>query len=130
MRSHIVREAISVQGLAKSFGTHRQTDIMLLLHKKGNFFLGIITDDDLRITFDYGFLAPPLLDAEVLLDFEKTCKDLERSDSTTRHARPEAEALWYMSQSQVGNLIIHILKGSLCVCLHRYQWFSFTCNFS
>ena len=116
--------------LHKNFAIHSfQTDIMLLLHK-GIFFLGIITDDDLRITFDYGFLAPPLLDAEVLLDFERTCKDLERSDSTTRHARPETEALWYMSQSQVGNLIIHILKGSLCVCLHRYQWYSFTCNFS
>ena len=119
MRSQIVREAISVQGLARYFGTQRQTDIMLLLHKKGIFFLGIITDDDLRITFDYGFLAPPLLDAEVLLDFEKTCKDLERSDSTTRHARPETEALWYMSQSQVGNLIIHKKDLSVSVCTER-----------
>ena len=35
---------------------------------------GIVTDDEFRLTFNYNFLAPPLLDAEVLEDFEEKKK--------------------------------------------------------
>jgi hypothetical protein len=69
--------------------------------------------------FDYNFLAPPLLDAELLLEFDleasrrrkadtaasKGVKDAETAAENDRkmNARPETEALWYMSESKVQN---------------------------
>ena len=60
---------------------------------------GIITDDEFKMTFNYNFLAPPLLDTEILEEFEsKKSFDVENKDLRT--ARPETEALWYMSESK------------------------------
>jgi len=60
---------------------------------------GIITDDEFKLTFNYNFLAPPLLDSEILEDFEtKQSLDIEKRE--TQIARPETEALWYMSESK------------------------------
>ena len=63
---------------------------------------GIVTDDEFRLTFNYNFLAPPLLDAEVLEDFEEKKKVSEEEGNTgwRTEARPETEALWYMSESR------------------------------
>jgi len=58
---------------------------------------GIITDDDLKVTFDYNFLAPPLLDEEILNEFENK-KDVESCENS--NPRPETEALWYLSESK------------------------------
>ena len=58
---------------------------------------GIITDDKFKMTFNYNFLAPPLLDAEILDEFEEKKHDLESLNVT--NPRPETEALWYMSES-------------------------------
>ena len=58
---------------------------------------GIITDDKFKLTFNYNFLAPPLLDSEILQEFETKKKDAENPEVT--HPRPETEALWYMSES-------------------------------
>ena len=72
---------------------------------------GIITDDKFKLTFNYNFLAPPLLDAEILEDFETKAKDPE--DSDVRNPRPETEALWYMSESnQHRPLLKHPLISS------------------
>ena len=60
-------------------------------------FRGIITDDKFKLTFNYNFLAPPLLDAEILQEFDEKKKDLENADLS--NPRPETEALWYMSES-------------------------------
>ena len=71
---------------------------------------GIITDDKFKLTFNYHFLAPPLLDAEILQEFE-TKKDLENPD--VAQPRPETEALWYMSESsQHRALLKHPLIAS------------------
>lgn len=60
---------------------------------------GIITDDEFKMTFNYNFLAPPLLDTEILEEFDaKKSIDIEKKDQ--RNARPETEALWYMSESK------------------------------
>merc|ERR1719447_2695394 len=63
---------------------------------------GIVTDDEFRLTFNYNFLAPPLLDAEVLEDFEekKKVSEEEGHPGWRTEARPETEALWYMSESK------------------------------
>jgi len=59
----------------------------------------LITDDEFKMTFNYKFLAPPLLDTEILEEFEaKKLIDVEKKD--VRNARPETEALWYMSESK------------------------------
>ena len=72
---------------------------------------GIITDDQFKLTFNYHFLAPPLLDAEILQEFETKKRDLENPDVT--HPRPETEALWYMSESsQHRTLLKHPLIAS------------------
>ena len=73
---------------------------------------GIITDDKFKLTFNYNFLAPPLLDAEILEEFEgKRLKDPE--DSSLNNPRPETEALWYMSESsQHRPLLKHPLISS------------------
>ena len=73
---------------------------------------GIITDDKFKLTFNYNFLAPPLLDAEILEEFEeKKLKDPE--DSSLKNPRPETEALWYMSESsQHRPLLKHPLISS------------------
>ena len=72
---------------------------------------GIITDDEFQLTFNYNFLAPPLLDTEILEEFESNKFDIERKD--TKKARPETEALWYMSESkQHKSLLKHPLISS------------------
>jgi len=60
---------------------------------------GIVTDDHFRLTFDYNFLAPPLLDAEVLEEFEER-KGAGEEEGAAVEARPETEALWCMSESR------------------------------
>eukprot|EP00092_Neocalanus_flemingeri_P015698 GFUD01016992.1.p1 GENE.GFUD01016992.1~~GFUD01016992.1.p1 ORF type:complete len:970 (+),score=249.34 GFUD01016992.1:268-3177(+) len=66
---------------------------------------GIITDDEFKLTFDYNFLAPPLLDTEILEEFEaKKSIDIEKTD--IQNARPETEALWYMSESKQHRLLL------------------------
>jgi len=62
---------------------------------------GIITDDEFSLSFNFNFLAPPLLDNEILEEFEakkNNGADAEKSD--LRNGRPETEALWYMSESK------------------------------
>ena len=72
---------------------------------------GIITDDKFKLTFNYNFLAPPLLDAEILEEFESKKKDVESLDVI--NPRPETEALWYMSESsQHRALLKHPLIAS------------------
>ena len=72
---------------------------------------GIITDDKFKLTFNYNFLAPPLLDAEILQEFETRKKDVENPD--VNNPRPETEALWYMSESaQHRALLKHPLISS------------------
>jgi len=63
---------------------------------------GIVTDDEFTLTFNYNFLAPPLLDAEVLENFEEKKKVSEEDGNSgwRTEARPETEALWYMSESK------------------------------
>jgi hypothetical protein len=60
--------------------------------------------------FNYNFLAPPLLDTELLMEFERMGSsrkggkvgDAEGGDDQDRrNPRPETEALWYMSESRV-----------------------------
>jgi hypothetical protein len=60
--------------------------------------------------FNYNFLAPPLLDTELLMEFERMGSsrkggkgDAEGGgdDQDRRNPRPETEALWYMSESKV-----------------------------
>eukprot|EP00090_Calanus_glacialis_P004617 TRINITY_DN13469_c0_g1_i6.p1 TRINITY_DN13469_c0_g1~~TRINITY_DN13469_c0_g1_i6.p1 ORF type:complete len:963 (-),score=252.46 TRINITY_DN13469_c0_g1_i6:527-3415(-) len=79
---------------------------------------GIITDDEFKMTFDYNFLAPPLLDAEILDEFEaKKSLDIEKKD--VRNARPETEALWYMSESKQHR---HLLKHPLISSFLWMKW--------
>ena len=74
---------------------------------------GLITDDDFKLTFDYKFLAPPLLDAEVLLEWEAGRTKEVEAGVDLRTARPETEALWYMSESkQHRGLLKHPLVSS------------------
>merc|ERR1719244_468942 len=72
----------------------------------------LITDDEFKMTFNYKFLAPPLLDTEILEEFEaKKLMDIEKKD--VKNARPETEALWYMSESkQHRPLLKHPLVAS------------------
>ena len=57
---------------------------------------GIVTDEEFTLTFNYNFLAPPLLDAEVLENFEEKKKVSEEDGNSgwRTEARPETEALW------------------------------------
>jgi hypothetical protein len=72
----------------------------------------------ISVRFDYNFLAPPLLDAELLEEFEEStnrqrrrrAKDAELGGDSkgaaavaaeNKNARPETESLWYMSESKV-----------------------------
>ena len=51
---------------------------------------GIITDEEFKITFKYDFLAPPILNEEMLSKYQQ-------EDDQERRALPETEALWYLS---------------------------------
>ena len=75
---------------------------------------GIVTDDEFRLTFNYNFLAPPLLDAEVLEDFEekKKISEEEGNRGWRTEARPETEALWYVNSFFKESVSKEYLKGT------------------
>ena len=47
------------------------------------------TSEDLEMTFDYSFLAPPI---------DESMSESEQQELIDRQARPETECLWYMGQ--------------------------------
>ena len=48
-----------------------------------------VTSEDLEMTFDYSFLAPPI---------DESMSESEQQELIDRQARPETECLWYMGQ--------------------------------
>ena len=51
---------------------------------------GIITNEEFKITFKYNFLTPPILNEDMLFQYQQ-------ANSQERRPLPETEALWYLS---------------------------------
>ena len=73
-----------------------------------------VTSEDLELTFDYSFLAPPLnLKNSVKLT------DEENQDFIDKQALPETECLWYMAQSESHR---HLLKHPVVTSFLWLKW--------
>lgn len=72
-----------------------------------------VTSEELELTFDYSFLAPPIDD----LRFDET--DEEGQKMVEREALPETESLWHMGQSKVHR---HLLKHPVITSFLYLKW--------
>ena len=68
-----------------------------------------VTSEDLEITFDYSFLAPPVSDEN--LD--------DQQEQIDKQALPETECLWYMGQSKQHR---HLLKHPVVTSFLWLKW--------
>ena len=73
-----------------------------------------VTSEDLDLTFDYSFLAPPL-------NFKNSVNltDEENQELIDKQALPETECLWYMAQSINHR---HLLKHPVVTSFIWLKW--------
>uniref|UniRef100_A0A0K2VB98 Transient receptor potential cation channel protein painlesslike [Acyrthosiphon pisum] n=1 Tax=Lepeophtheirus salmonis TaxID=72036 RepID=A0A0K2VB98_LEPSM len=74
-----------------------------------------VTNEDFEITFDYSFLAPPILRQETT----KRAEDENHNACEERPVLPETESLWHMSQSKNHR---HLLKHPVITSFLWLKW--------
>ena len=89
---------------------------------------GIIVDEDFKLVFNYNFLGPPLRQKKVADTISDNEAFMSPGQEYDYDYLPEAEPLWYMSQSrQHKNLLCHpVISSFLCLKWRRirpYYWF-------
>ena len=73
-----------------------------------------VTSEDLELTFDYSFLAPPLESKNSI-----HLTDEENQEFIDKQALPETECLWYMGQSKTHR---HLLRHPVVTSFLWLKW--------
>ncbi len=81
-----------------------------------------VTNEDLEITYNYSFLAPPPLNNKITN--EDNLED-QKGNSHTNPALPETEVLWYMSQSDRHRYLLKhpVINSFLWLKWHKIEGF-------